>query len=80
MQEFALKNIKKSREDTSLTYWGNIRFEKTFSRDLADLLSYGGLTAVSGGIEIATGTGLDSVNKGTDMENRQIYFFYMKIR
>lgn len=69
MQEFALKNIIKSKDDTSLTYWGNIRFEKTFSRDLADLLSYGGLTAVSGGIEIATGEGLDMVNKGTDMEN-----------
>lgn len=69
MQEFALKNIVKSKDDTSLTYWGNIRFEKTFTRDLADLLSYGGLTAVSGGIEIATGDGLDMVNKGTDMEN-----------
>lgn len=69
MQEFALKNINKAKTDTSLTYWGNIRFEKTFTRDLADLLSYGGLTAVSAGIEIATGKGLNLVNKGTDMEN-----------
>lgn len=52
-----------------LTFWGNIRFEKTFDRDAADLLSAGGLTAVSAGIEIATGSGLDAVNKGTDMEN-----------
>lgn len=36
---------------------------------MADLLSCGGLTAVSAGVEIATGTGLDSVNKGIDMEN-----------
>lgn len=69
LQEFALKNISKAKTGNSLTYWGNIRFEKTFSRDLADLLAFGGFTAVSGGIEIATGNGLDSINKGTDMEN-----------
>lgn len=69
LQEFSLKNISKSKTDTAMTYWGNIRFEKTFSRDLADLLSFGGFTAVSGGIEIATMDGLDSINKGTDMEN-----------
>lgn len=71
MQQFALNNCvnKKGSGKERLTWWGNIRFEKTFTRDLADLLSYGGLTAVSGGIEIATGTGLDSVNKGTSIEN-----------
>lgn len=69
MQKFALRNIAKGKETVPLTWWGNIRFEKSFNRDLADLLSYGGLTAVSAGIEIATGTGLESVNKGIDMEN-----------
>lgn len=69
LQNFALKNIARKEKATPLTFWGNIRFEKTFSRDLADLLSNGGLTAVSAGIEIATGTGLDAVNKGTDMKN-----------
>ncbi len=69
LQEFALKNLQTSKKSQRLTFWGNIRFEKTFSRDFADILSCGGLTAVSGGIEIATGKGLDSVNKGTDMEN-----------
>lgn len=70
LQNFALKNIAvKSSKKLPLTYWGNIRFEKTFDRDLADLLSAGGLTAVSAGIEIATGNGLSAVNKGTDMEN-----------
>lgn len=52
-----------------LTFWGNIRFEKSFDRDAADLLSRGGMTAVSAGIEIATGDGLTDVNKGTDMKN-----------
>ncbi len=74
MKHFALLNCADTQRATMptfrrLTWWGNIRFEKTFTRDLADLLSFGGLTAVSGGIEIATGTGLSSVNKGTDMEN-----------
>ena len=69
LEKFALKNIIRAKTDTTLTFWGNIRFEKTFTRDLADLLSYGGLTAVSGGIEIATGNGLDAVNKGTTLEN-----------
>lgn len=70
LQNFALKNMAvKNSNKIPLTYWGNIRFEKTFDRDLADLLSAGGLTAVSAGIEIATGNGLSAVNKGTDMEN-----------
>lgn len=67
LEQFALKNL--AAKNIPLTFWGNIRFEKTFSRDLADLLAAGGLTAVSSGIEIATDTGLDSVNKGTDIEN-----------
>lgn len=69
LKEFALKNCKKNIENKkSLTFWGNIRFEKSFNRDFADLLSYSGLTAVSAGIEVATGNGLKSVNKGTDLE------------
>ncbi len=67
LQNFAIANCSSKKQ--RLTFWGNIRFEKTFSRDLADILSYGGLTAVSAGLEIATNTGLDTVNKGTDMEN-----------
>lgn len=70
MQVFALKNCAARRNTGKhLTWWGNIRFEKTFSRDCADMLAYGGLTAVSGGIEIATVSGLDSVNKGTSLEH-----------
>ena len=36
---------------------------------MADILSYGGLTGVSGGIEIACGDGLLDVNKGIDIES-----------
>lgn len=66
LRNFALANLKK---DKPLSFWGNIRYEKVFSRDLADLLAHGGLTAVSGGIEIASGTGLDAVHKGTDLDS-----------
>ena len=68
LEKFALLNCM-HEEKPRFTFWGNIRFEKTFTKDLVDLLSYGGLTGVSAGIEIATGSGLCSVNKGTNMQN-----------
>ncbi|MBQ5570861.1 MAG: radical SAM protein [Treponema sp.] len=63
---FAKCNLK---EGTPLSYWGNVRFEKVYSRDMADFLCFGGLTGVSGGIEIATGNGLDKISKGTDLDS-----------
>ncbi len=71
MPPLAMKNFAKlnSLEQNKLSWWGNVRFEKIYSRDLADFLSYGGLIGVSGGIEIATGTGLDAVHKGTDLDS-----------
>ncbi|MCF0243106.1 MAG: radical SAM protein, partial [Treponema sp.] len=45
MVQFGLKNlINKKSNGRALTWWGNIRFEKTFTRDMADFLSYSGLT------------------------------------
>lgn len=66
LRQFALENLTHSRP---LSFWGNIRYEKVFSRDTADLLAHGGMTGVSGGIEIATGTGMDAVCKGTDIDS-----------
>ena len=57
------------RNARRLSFWGNIRFEKAFTRDMADILAYGGLTGVSGGIEIASESGLADVNKGISVEN-----------
>lgn len=65
LKDFALLNLKESKP---LSFWGNIRFEKSFNRDLADFLAHGGLTGVSGGIEIACGIGLDSICKGIDID------------
>jgi hypothetical protein len=63
---FARENIA---HGCPLTFWGNIRFEKTFTRDIADYLAYGGLIGVSGGIEIASGSGLDKIHKGTSLDS-----------
>ena len=64
MIQFARENLA---HGSPLTWWGNIRFEKQFTRDVADFLAAGGLIGVSGGLEIATGSGLDEIHKGTDL-------------
>lgn len=66
LKKFALKN---AREKNPLYFWGNIRFEKTFTKDLAAFLSYCGLGGVSAGLEVATGSGLKYINKGTDINS-----------
>lgn len=66
LQVFAEENCRYHRP---LTFWGNIRFEKVFTRDLTDFLAYSGLTGVSGGLESATPSGLEAVNKGIEMEH-----------
>ena len=66
MIEFAKENIA---HGTPVTWWGNIRFEKYFSRDAADFLARGGLIGVSAGLESATGNGLSVIHKGTDLSS-----------
>lgn len=66
LKQFALLN---ARHGNQLYFWGNVRFEKTFTKDFAAFLSYCGLGAVSAGIEVATGTGLKNINKGTDIDS-----------
>jgi len=69
LEQFALENCRnETGAKRKLSFWGNIRFEKAFTRDLADILAHGGLTGVSGGIEIASGEGLSDVNKGIDID------------
>lgn len=66
LKEFALLN---AQNQNKLYYWGNIRFEKSFTKDFAAFLSYCGFGNVSGGIENATYEGLQTVNKGTDISS-----------
>jgi hypothetical protein len=51
-----------------ITWWGNIRFEKTFTPELAVLLAKSGCIAVSGGLEVASDRLLALMKKGVSVE------------
>jgi len=55
-------------EKLSITWWGNIRFEKTFTPELCQLLADAGCVAVSGGLEVASNRLLDLMKKGVTVE------------
>jgi radical SAM superfamily enzyme YgiQ (UPF0313 family) len=48
----------------TITWWGNIRFEKTFTPALVRLLARSGCVAISGGLEVASDRLLEMMNKG----------------
>lgn len=48
----------------TITWWGNIRFEKTFTPELTSLLARSGCVAVSGGLEVASDRLLELMQKG----------------
>jgi hypothetical protein len=52
-----------------LVFWGNIRFEKTFTPDAAAVLAAGGLIGVSAGIEVASEAGLKRLGKGLSLRD-----------
>jgi radical SAM superfamily enzyme YgiQ (UPF0313 family) len=51
-----------------MTWWGNIRFEKSFNLKTAPLLASAGCIAVSGGLEVASDRLLKLMNKGVTVE------------
>lgn len=51
-----------------ITWWGNIRFEKTFTPELCALLARSGCVAVSGGLEVASDRLLKLIDKGVTVE------------
>ena len=55
-------------EQLSITWWGNIRFEKTFTPELCELLKSAGCVAVSGGLEVASDRLLALMKKGVTVE------------
>ena len=55
-------------EKLSITWWGNIRFEKTFTPELCRLLAAAGCVAVSGGLEVASDRLLELMKKGVSVE------------
>jgi len=52
----------------SITWWGNVRFEKTFTPDLCKLLAQSGCVAISGGLEVASDRLLQLMNKGVSVD------------
>jgi hypothetical protein len=56
------------RRKLAVTWWTNIRFEKSFSADLCLLLKASGCIAVSGGLEVASDRLLKLIDKGVTVE------------
>jgi hypothetical protein len=61
MRELALEIL---RRKLIVSWWTNIRFEKSFTRDLCLLLKVSGCIAVSGGLEVASDRLLELIQKG----------------
>ncbi|MFD1383283.1 B12-binding domain-containing radical SAM protein [Rhodanobacter aciditrophus] len=51
-----------------ISWWGNIRFEKTFTPEKCQLLADSGCIAVSGGLEVASDRLLKLMKKGVSVE------------
>ena len=56
------------RRDLRISWWGNIRFEKTFTPELAELLAESGCIALSGGLEVASDRLLALMKKGVSVD------------
>jgi radical SAM superfamily enzyme YgiQ (UPF0313 family) len=65
LKALALELIKR---DLGISWWGNIRFEKTFTPELCDLLAQSGCIAVSGGLEVASDRLLNLMKKGVSVD------------
>lgn len=61
MRDVALEIL---RRKIAVTWWANIRFEKSFTGDLCILLKASGCIAVSGGLEVASDRLLKLIDKG----------------
>jgi hypothetical protein len=65
MRALALEIIKRR---LTVSWWTNIRFEKSFTKDLCLLLRASGCIAVSGGLEVASDRLLQLIQKGITVE------------
>lgn len=65
MREVALEILKRK---LVVSWWTNIRFEKSFTKDLCILLKASGCIAVSGGLEVASDRLLELIKKGVTVE------------
>lgn len=65
MKELAEEIISRNLQ---VNWWTNIRFEKSFSPELCNLLAKSGCIAVAGGLEVASNRLLKLINKGVNVE------------
>ena len=56
------------RRQTTISWWGNIRFEKSFTPEVCQLLAESGCIAVSGGLEVASDRLLKLMKKGVSVD------------
>ncbi|THU34955.1 radical SAM protein [Niastella caeni] len=61
MRALALEII---RRKLTVSWWANVRFEKSFTRDFCLLLKRSGCIAISGGLEVASDRLLELIQKG----------------
>ncbi len=61
----AAELLKRNR---AISWWGNIRFEKSFTPELCNRLADSGCIAVSGGLEVASDRLLKLMQKGVSVE------------
>ncbi len=61
MRALSIEIIKRK---LTVTWWANVRFEKSFTRDLCLLLKTAGCIAISGGLEVASDRLLELIQKG----------------
>ncbi len=66
----ALKSLARALIERKLdiSWWGNIRFEKSFNADLCRLLADSGCIAITGGLEVASDRLLNLMKKGVSVE------------
>jgi radical SAM superfamily enzyme YgiQ (UPF0313 family) len=65
----ALKSLANAllQRKLDISWWGNIRFEKSFNTDLCQLLADSGCIAVTGGLEVASDRLLKLMKKGVSV-------------
>ncbi|MFZ4649521.1 MAG: B12-binding domain-containing radical SAM protein [Rubrivivax sp.] len=56
------------RRQLAISWWGNVRFEKTFTPELCRELADSGCIAISGGLEVASDRLLRLMKKGVSVE------------
>lgn len=65
LKELALEVLARG---LAVGFWGNIRFERAWTPDLARLCAHAGLIAVTGGLEVASPRILERMQKGVTIE------------